>query len=213
MSNSPVPIMNDEDVYLDDYFGFSTDLVETFKEIGAAAWERRSLNSDASRVQSLLTERDLEDEANNLETTVYNMINRDAASPPKFYPGIRDQLDEEGVAEFYRCNEAYQYTALVHIFRNVSQLPITDPKIQFSVKKILYCVRGIQPRGGLSPYIVLTMPLFTAGREALGDDREEVRRAMTRLGDELKLRNFRKSLEYLERHWAVGSAVDEVNCG
>ena len=101
-------------VFLDDYFGFSTDLVDMFKEIGAAAWERRILSSnspltldsesEAMRVHVNLSEEDLTTEVRNLELRVLDMMARD---PPPFYPGVQEKLDEEVRMEFYLCNEAY----------------------------------------------------------------------------------------------------------
>ena len=82
-------------LFLDDYFGFSTDLVDMFKEIGAAAWERRILSSnsplaldsesEAMRVHVNLSEEDLTTEVCNLELRVLDMMARD---PPPFYPGV-----------------------------------------------------------------------------------------------------------------------------
>jgi hypothetical protein len=199
----------EENVYLDDYFGFSTDLVQAFKEIGAAAWERRSLSSDQEGC--LLSEQDLQDEADNLEANINNMILRDVSTPPTFYPGVKERLSDEVAKEFYLCNEAYQHAALIHIYRSIRQLPLTDAKVQHSVKRVLDCVRMIKPRDGLSPYIVLTMPLFTAGKEALESDRDTVREAIARLASELKLKNIWKSLEFLEKYWSCIAGGDILN--
>jgi hypothetical protein len=201
------------EAFLDDYFGFSTDLVDAFKEIGAAAWERRSLaaNNSSSAAESsahvLLSEEDLQTEADILEKSVEDMIARDATTLPKFYPGVKESLNDDVAEEFYACNRAYQHTALLYIYRRVRQLPRTDEKVQVAVKNILECVASIKPRSGLSPYIVLTMPLFTAGREALGEDREIVRHALRDLGNSLKLRNVWRSLEFLEAEWESGDEI------
>ena len=192
-------------VFLDDYFGFSTDLVPIFKEIGALAWERRAMEKiDVGQV--LLSEEDLHTEAMLLEARIESMITRDRSMPPNFYQGVREKLSADVVKEFYLCNEAYGYSALLHIYRHVMRLDRGDEKVQNVVKTILVCVQRIQPREGLSPYIVLTMPLFTAGREALAEDRNVVRKMMSELGQRLGLRNVWRSLEFLEAGW---SGVDE----
>jgi hypothetical protein len=209
----------EKEVYLDDYFGFNTDLAHTFKGIGAAAWARCSLNTSISTPSSSSStspvtsrsEADLDIEATNLESSILKMLARDAASPPKFYPGVREKLDEDAVHEFYLCNEMYQHAALIHIYRRVRGLPRAHHLVQRSVTRVLECVRGIRPRGGLSPYIVLTMPLFTAGRELLPHDaegREEVRAQLGELADKLRLRNVWRSLEFLELEWGNGEIVE-----
>jgi hypothetical protein len=202
----------ENEAFLDDYFGFSTDLVDAFKEIGAAAWERRSLAFSSSSAAEnsahvLLSEKDLQTEADILEKSVEDMIARDAMTPPKFYPGVKESLDDDFVEEFYACNRAYQHTALLYIYRRVRQLPRTHEKVQIAVKNVLECVASIKPRSGLSPYIILTMPLFTAGRKALGEDREIVKHALRDLGNSLKLRNVWRSLEFLEAEWESGDEI------
>ena len=191
---------SEEEVFLDDYFGFCTDLVPMFKEIGALAWERRAMGRD-EKGQVLLAEEDLQTEALILESRIISMIARD---PPDFYPGVRENFSEEVVKEFYLCNEAYQYCALLHIFRKVMRLDKEVERVQEAVRRILDCLQGIEPREGLSPYIVLTMPLFTAGREAIGEDRETVRKMMKELGQRLGLRNIWRGLEFLEAGWKGG---------
>ena len=104
-----------EEVFLDDYYGFCSDLIPAFKEIGAAAWERRCL----STASSILSPSDLDLEAENLEQNINAMLARDAKSSPKFYPGVREKLDPDVIAEFYACSEAYQHTALLYIYRRV----------------------------------------------------------------------------------------------
>jgi len=197
----------EEDVFLDDYYGFCTDLVGAFKEIGAAAWERRSLSTNHSSPSpslSILSLSDLDTEAEILEQNVKDMLSRDANKPPRFYPGVREKLDEDVVVEFYKCNEAYQYTALLYIYRRVRMLGKMDERVQECVKNILDCVGRIKPRSGLSPYIVLVPPLFAAGQEAFGEDREKVREFMRDLGKCIMLRNVRRSLEFLEMGWETG---------
>jgi Fungal specific transcription factor domain len=98
--DTPILETSKSEVFLDDYFGFSTDLVDAFKEIGAAAWERRSLSSSAatSSAHAMLSEEDLDTEARCLEENVKDMITRDSTYPPKFYPGVKEKLDEAGDA-------------------------------------------------------------------------------------------------------------------
>jgi hypothetical protein len=206
LPNNTSALESDNDVFLDDYFGFCTDLVPAFREVGALAWERRSI-SDARMKgdQTLLSEEDLNTEALLLEFRIRDMILRDLITPPRFYSGVHSSLSPEVLREFYLCNETYQYAALLHIYRCVMCIDKEDERVQGAVTRILDCVEAIAPREGLSPYIVLTMPLFTAGREAVGDDRERVRRNMKELWERLRLRNVWRSLEILEAGWESGN--------
>lgn len=198
-----------EQIFLDDYFGFSTDLPAAFKEIGAAAWKRRSTLLQPDAFQSL-SELDFKGEADSLEASIQAMIDRDQVSPPKFYPGVEGYLSSDAIHEFRLCNETYQHAALIHIERRVRLEPKESPAVQRSVKRILGCARQIIPKTGLSPWIVLTMPLFTAGREAIGEDRVIVTDLMTRLYESLKLKNIRRSLDLLESSWANDDCPDRA---
>jgi hypothetical protein len=101
-----------------------------FKEIAAAAWERRILSSnsplaldsesEAMRVHVNLSEEDLTTEVCDLELRVLDTMARD---PPPFYPGVQEKLDEEVRMEFYLCNEAYQGGAMEPI-----DVEFTDPE-------------------------------------------------------------------------------------
>jgi hypothetical protein len=202
-----------EEVWLDDYFGFSTDLVPVFKEIGASAWERRSILDKRNRGEvPLLSEEDLLTEALALESRLTTMIRRDRETKARFYPGVRERLEEDVLREFGLCNEAYQHAALLFIYRRVMGVEREDERVQGAVRRILECVNGIEPREGLSPYIVLTMPLFTAGREVIGSDREIIRSKMRELGQHLRLKNVWRSLEILEAGWRGGTDADEGDC-
>jgi hypothetical protein len=91
---------------------------------------------------------------------------------------------------------------LIYVRRRLQGLTRDAPEIQRSVKRIIECVSSITPSYGLSPAIVLTTPLFTAGCEALGEDRDSVRQLLSQLYELLKIRNIKLALEVLEAFWA-----------
>jgi hypothetical protein len=197
---------NNIEIILDDYFGFTTDLVALLKEIGVLAHERKLLSETGMTTGNVVfSDRDLFTEGLLLESRIQSIITRDRNSAPPLYPGVEPYLSTKGIEELYLCNEAYQYTALIHVYRRIMGIPSTDSRVQNAVKQILKCVGGIQPSEGLSVYIVLVMPLFTAGQEAFGEDRERVRERMKVLGEKLRLRNVWRSREILENIWNGGN--------
>lgn len=184
-----------ESVYLDDYNGYSTDLSLVLGRIGAAA----ELHN---RINSLSSSTDLKTHADELEKAVHHIMERDNNTTPVFYPGVAEKLSQHDILEYSLCNQAYQHTALIHIQRRIRRYPSNTPAIQQSVKSIIEYVKAITPSYGLSPAIVLTTPLFTAGCEALGEDRNAIRGLLGRLFEMLKIRNITLALEVLENHWA-----------
>ena len=122
-----------------------------------------------------------------------------------FYPGVKEKLSEESIREFMLCNEAFQHTALIHIHRRVRKVPASSPEVQYSVKRILACTSQIVPRSGLSPWVMLTTPLFTGGCEALGEDRDAFKQLLTSLHNTTRIPNVLQSLEFLEKYWAHGA--------
>lgn len=154
-------ISNVKSYVLDIYTGYSSDLDMAFKEIGAASWERRRLESDKKDSWSSISESDLISEADWLEQSVYAMISRDLQSGLTLPAHVK--LSAREIRQFEACNEAYQYVALIHIYRRVRRLPSASVEVQKCTKAILQAVSKILPVEKLSPWVLLTTPLFTAG--------------------------------------------------
>lgn len=184
--------------YLDDYWGFTVHLSAVFRGIGAAAWRRhqsRSLQDGSEEVS-------IQNEASALEFSVHQLMDREAGTIPTFYPGIVEGLSAECIREFILCNEAFQHSALIQIHRRLRKTPTSSPAVQASVKRILECTEEIGPSSGLSPWVMLTTPLFIAGCEARGEDREKVRGLLALLHDTIRVPNVLQSLKFLEQYWA-----------
>ena len=184
----------DEPDYLDDYWGFTVRLADIFRAIGAVAWRRRQ-----SPIP--IDELEYERHAAVLEGAVQQLMAR-SVNNISFYPGVAEKLSEATIREFGLCNEAFQHTALIHIYRRVRKIPAASPAVQHSVRRILECTTQIVPRSGLSPWVMLTTPLFSAGCEALGPDRETVRSLLLALYDTTRIPNVLQSLKFLEIYWA-----------
>ena len=182
-------------VYLDDYNGYSTDLSLILGKIGEALAVRYRKYLPASKIE-------LESQAAFLESSIYQIMKRDNSRSPIFYPGVIEKLSAQTIQEYALCNEAYQNTALIHVLRQLRNLPRSHSQVQRSVKRIIECARSITPLDGLSPAVVLTTPLFTAGCEALEEDRAVIRCLLIRLYEMLKIRNIRVTLEVLEDYWS-----------
>lgn len=196
--------------YLDDYWGFTVHLADIFREIGALARQRHQNTATSShpglKLENKIDEGlDFDLQAARLENSVLSLIERGTQhdnGQPLFFPGVKETLSDDSIREFTLCNEAFQHTALIHIYRRVRKAPASSPEVQHSVKRILACTSQIVPRGGLSPWVMLTTPLFTGGCEALGEDREAFRRLFTLLHDTTRIPNVLQSLEFLETYWA-----------
>lgn len=191
----------ENDVYLDEYAGFTTDLSSIFCEIGAAAWERRKARSSNSE-PTILCETDLDEEAAYLEQSIWDRIEFNRLRPPRFRPGLEEKLSDRQKADFFLCNECWHHMALIYIHRQISGLPSFSTSVQDSVKRLLDCVEGISATPGLTPLVVLTTPLFAAGCEALGNDRDRVRNVLLRMFELLRIPNVYRSLEVLESFWS-----------
>ncbi|EEA20387.1 C6 finger domain protein, putative [Talaromyces marneffei ATCC 18224] len=208
--------VSDDPDYLDDYWGFTVHLASIFREIGALAWQRHQDNITTSQFKTLEpikkeeeekdVESNIDEQAARLEKSVLGLIARyNQNAGLVFYPGVKEKLSEESIREFMLCNEAFQHTALIHIHRRVRKVPATSPEVQYSVKRILACTSQIAPSSGLSPWVMLTTPLFTGGCEALGEDREAFKQLLTLLHNTTRIPNVLQSLEFLEKYWAHGA--------
>ncbi|KFY23422.1 hypothetical protein V493_05855 [Pseudogymnoascus sp. VKM F-4281 (FW-2241)] len=182
--------------YLDIYTAYSTDLNISFREIGAAARERQQLNANGDKT-TVVSNLDLDEKANLLEFSIRSMIGKSA-----FRQNDLQVLSYHEAQQFQACDETYYHTALIHILRRVRQLPRSDLRVQESVQRIIECSSKISPTDGLSPWVMLTTPLFTAGCETLGEDRIVVRGLLKSMYELLRIRNIQRSLEILEMNWS-----------
>jgi hypothetical protein len=80
--------------------------------------------------------------------------------------------------------------------------------VQSSVKTILECIESLTATPGLTPLVVMTTPLFAAGCEAQGEDRDRVRVLLGSMFDLLHIPNIHRSLEVLESFWASNQRVE-----
>lgn len=187
----------EEKVYLDEYAGFATDLTPIFREIGAAAWERRN-----HARPTILEEGDLDEEAASLATCIWARLDEQKIKTPKFRPGVEEQLSTRQKADFLSCNQIWHHMALIYIYRRISSHPAASPPVQSSVKTILTCIESLTATAGLTPLVVMTTPLFAAGCEAQGEDRDRVRTLLSNMFNLLSIPNIYRSLEVLESFWA-----------
>lgn len=187
--------------YLDDYWGFSVHLSAIFREIGAAAWQQRLELEDQNNNNHDDDPGTRPDPASRLELSVRRLMAHTARSTPTFYPGVADGLTNECVREFMLCNEAFQHSALIQIQRRLRKTPSSSAAVQASVRRILECTTQIGPSSGLSPWVMLTTPLFIAGCEAQGQQREQVRGLLSLLHDTIRVPNVLQSLKFLEQYW------------
>lgn len=148
----------DSDSYsFDLYTGYSSDLNMVFRDIG------RSIKDAGSGGQwnEQTSPKSLRDKAYSLEVTVRDMISRDATEGLRFPLDI--SLSEHEAEHFAVCNEAYQYSALIHILRKLQKRPASSSEVQACVRSILDAVCTILPVSTLSPWVLLTTPIFVAG--------------------------------------------------
>lgn len=108
-----------------------------------------------------LSETDLQEEGLWLEKSVHSMIQRDRERGLRIPPEV--SLSKDEFKQFNACNQAYQHSALIHIYRRVMRLSSNSNEVQMCVKQILDAVTGILPVVELSPWVLMTTPIFTAG--------------------------------------------------
>ena len=186
-------------VYLDEYTGYSIDLNPVFLEIGHLLWDLQHTDS-SSPLDTRFDKGRLAASVLHLQDIVTQMIERDRSFEPMFRPAVSKLLSPQQITEYRLCNEAYQLTALVHIQRRLLKFLTTWSGVQTSIKRILECVCSISPALP-NPLAVLTTPVFTAGCEAFGGDRNTVRQLLRRMYNSLRIPNMQRALEILEAYW------------
>lgn len=157
-STEPIVQEYDQNYFFDTYTGYSSDLNIVLMEIGSLIHGSHGSDNgaDMEETESLIQKRSL-----HLEASIKHMINRDMDLGLKFPDNAL--VDHNTSVQFQACNTAYQYSSLIHLYRRVRGLPSFSTEVQECVRAILDAVSGITPITTLSPWIVLTTPIFTAG--------------------------------------------------
>jgi len=153
VDNEPIS----QDTFLDIYTGYSSDLNAVFKDIGILSKRRQRLTA----LYDWQLAADLNCQSASLEGMLQEMIRRDYEEGLKIPPNV--SLPRDQLRQFSACNVAYQYSALLHIHRRLQGRQPNSPEVQASVQKILVTVCEILPMEALSPWALLTTPIFTAG--------------------------------------------------
>ncbi|RAH87488.1 hypothetical protein BO86DRAFT_327850 [Aspergillus japonicus CBS 114.51] len=196
--------------YLDDYWGFTVNLAAIFRAIGAVSWrehqyllQQQQEPRQEAAVGDTMVDIDVAHEAAALEGALRRlMAAEEVGTQPTFYPGVTEGLSPDCIRQLMLCNEAFQRSALIQIHRRLYKTPASAPVVQDSVKRILECTAQIGPSPGLSPWVMLTTPLFIAGCEARGADRQQVRQLLASLHDTIRVPNVLQSLRLLEQYWS-----------
>ncbi|CAG7967275.1 unnamed protein product [Penicillium salamii] len=201
--------MGESPDFLDDYWGFSVDLAAVFRQIGAAAWRNHEAEKATGGFVVGELDSNVDEDAEALEFAIRRLMNRDSTPQPSFYPGAAESLSAESAQQLLLCNEAFQHSALIQIHRRLRKTPTTSPEVQQSVKRILECTAQIGPSSGLTPWVILTTPIFIAGCEARYQDRDTVRQLLSSLHDTIHIPNVLQSLKFLEQYWSNQLSEEE----
>lgn len=146
---------------LDIYAGYSADLHLVFKDIGHLMQQYTSARKEYWGDDILSDLLRHCDECIEIEQRVENMIQRDRGDGLKIPADM--PLNTEEIQMFSACNTAYQYSALLHIRRRLYNMTPGSEQVQQCVRGILDAVCNVRPVTVLSPWILLTTPIFTAG--------------------------------------------------
>ncbi|EED14838.1 conserved hypothetical protein [Talaromyces stipitatus ATCC 10500] len=186
---------------LDIYAGYSSDLHLAFRDIGHLMQQYASVRTPKYYCgDDILTEFLIHcDECIEIEYRVEKMIRRDRNGKLQIPPEISLSPDE--LRMFAACNTAYQYSALLHIRRRLHNMDSDSEQVQQCVRGVLDTVCEVRPVSVLSPWILLTTPIFTAGCDAIDQDRDTVKTLLQELYTVLRIRNVLRAIKILEEHW------------
>ena len=192
-----------DDGYIDEFSGFSTNLIPIIEEINRLSFEQQSLrNSTTFEDSSSLTK------ANGLQRkcdVIVAKINAMLLSPKlDFRPELRHLLKEEDRYDYGYLNQAFHHVALVQLYRRVLSLPGSSDVIQISVKKILYCLSNMRFLPQPCPAVAAIQPIFTAGCEACDpEDKALVMHWMDTLEAYFGMGNVSRIRDFIVELWEM----------
>ncbi|KAJ5287794.1 hypothetical protein N7478_003480 [Penicillium angulare] len=198
---------NDDDLYIDEWTGYSLDLIPIISRIGKMARVQRKRSqvmavnddSDDETVDNQLREESLE-EIRQMESLIYSLYNRTA------HPELVNNPNPETRkrAEEMQCiHRAFLYTALLHLYRRVQDLPKYHTKAVYAVHMIIETIQMI-PRESSSNILTL-WPVFTVGCET--DDPEQrkiIEQRISRM-EAFGMGNVETARQAMHAYWESGA--------
>ena len=198
---------NEDDTYIDEWTGYSLDLIPIISRIGRMARIQRkrtqvmAVNDDSEdeTLDTQLREESLE-EIREMESLIYSLYNRTA------HPELVNSPDPETRkrADEMQCiHRAFLYTALLHLYRRVQELPKYHTKAVYAVHMIIETIQMI-PRESSSNILTL-WPVFTVGCET--DDLEQRRIIEQRISkmESFGMGNVETARQAMHAYWESGA--------
>lgn len=215
LATGPLPLLDISETVLngdvcDDQFGYFSKLALVFREIGVAARQRSQdpETQDFSSGSDIFTPDILDIKADQLQSAVYEMLDKVRHEQLTFYPGVQERLTAQDIQDFRHTCEAFLHVAIIHIERRVRSFPSSPESLSEAFQGMIEHVQHLvekHPPYMSSPASAITPVLFIAGCEAVGPDRDVVRNLLEAFNPEGKALSAARVKEALESFWAVSS--------
>ncbi|KAF5023080.1 hypothetical protein F66182_4837 [Fusarium sp. NRRL 66182] len=142
---------------IDGFLGYSEELLDILQQINAAHSPRLCQQTDTSA------------EADALLGKLNVMISRDTKTPP----GVSiSSLSSQSGRDFALCHQVFQQATLIHLYRQLYNLPSASESIQAAVQTINGMVINMTQGEPCNTWVAMAMPLFTVGCEAYQHDQK-----------------------------------------
>ncbi|KAJ5646496.1 hypothetical protein N7490_002868 [Penicillium lividum] len=198
---------NDDDTYIDEWTGYSLDLIPIISRIGQMArnQQKRSrvmaVNDDSEdeEVDTQVPEESLE-EVRDMESLIYSLYNRTA------HPNLVNHSDPDTrkrAVEMQCIHRAFLYTALLHLYRRVQELPKYHTKAVYAVHMIIETIQMI-PRESSSNILTL-WPVFTVGCETDDPDQRNIIEQRIAKMESFGMGNVETARQAMHAYWESGA--------
>ncbi|KAJ6095564.1 hypothetical protein N7486_006310 [Penicillium sp. IBT 16267x] len=198
---------SDDDTYIDEWTGYSLDLIPIISRIGRMARIQQkktrvmAVNDDSEdeEVDTQLREENLE-EVRDMENLIYSLYNRTAHPALVNHP---DPATRKRAVEMQCIHRAFLYTALLHLYRRVQDLPKHHTKAVYAVHMVIETIQMI-PRESASNILTL-WPVFTVGCET--DDpvqRNIIEQRIAKL-ESFGMGNVETARQAMHAYWESGA--------
>ncbi|CRG90714.1 Adhesion and hyphal regulator 1 [Talaromyces islandicus] len=157
--------------YIDEFHGFCRKLIPIIQEVHLLLAERKSLQEMQELVGESHSMVDglsyvIEERCKVAINDVKSLL---AQTSHTFHPCVQNYMSPQLQSEFVSLNRAFHHGILLHIYRRVQDLPLTDPNIEASVEEIILHLSELNLRDEACPGVAMLQPLFDAGRYGMGN--------------------------------------------
>ncbi|KAJ5432865.1 uncharacterized protein N7458_012021 [Penicillium daleae] len=197
-----LPTSNDTGGYIDEWTGYSLDLIPIMSEIGKLARIQRkrskimALNDDESEDEAANRQAHLDtaEDIQRIESQIYGLYDRTTQPDLEFNPTTKTTAQE-----MRHIHRIFLHTNLLHLYRRVQGLPKEHAKPAHAIHMVIELLLKIRPTSMAN--ILCLWPVFTVGCETEDQTQRQIIKERLANMEAFGMGNVQSARKAMAEYW------------